>query len=224
MRISRGGTGDPPPTPEQLALWHRRISPPENELPAGVGLSVLLGRTEDTAVGITGVEAFSTGFRFRLAVRLRRPRPDLIPGGLHLHVSAHRQATAGIPMENRLLLGIEYLDGRRASNLYVMPPPPTAVTDGERLVLTQESGGGGDQSVDQYYWVAPLPPEGPVAVVLAWPGFGIPESRTALDGAAIRAAAARSRLLWPPQPPPEHRAPPPPPPRPSSGWFAEPPD
>jgi hypothetical protein len=70
--------------------------------------------------------------------------------------------------------------------------------------------------------VAPLPPQGPVNVVLAWPGFGIQESRTALDAAAIIEAATRSQLLWPPQSvfePPQ----PPPPPRPSSGWFAEPP-
>jgi hypothetical protein len=76
--------------------------------------------------------------------------------------------------------------------------------------------------VDQTFWVAPLPPEGPVVVVLTWPGFGIAETRTVLDGAAVRAAASSSRMLWPPQPtvePPE----PPEPPRPASGWFAEPP-
>jgi hypothetical protein len=60
-----------------------------------------------------------------------------------------------------------------------------------------------------------------VAFILTWPGFGLAERRTVVDGAAVRAAATRSQVLWPPQSavePPE----PPPPPRPSSGWFAEP--
>ena len=100
---------------------------------------------------------------------------------------------------------------------------PGGMPDEQDLVLVQQGGGGGHQSVDQRYWVSPLSPEGPVTFVLTWASFGIPESRTVVDGAAIRAAADRSQLLWPPQPamePPE----PPPPPRPATGWFADPPD
>jgi hypothetical protein len=199
------------------------MSPPDNELPTGVGLTVLLGRTDDAAVGITGIEAFSTGFRFTLAVRLRQAPPELAYGGLFTLVSSHLHAGVEASVENRLLLGIEYPDGRRASTLQDMRMPgPRAVADVEQLVLVQQGGGGGQQSVDQSYWVAPLPPDGPVVVVMAWAGFGMPECRTVLDGAAIRAAAARSHSLWPPQPASEHREPPPTP-RPSSGWFAEPP-
>jgi hypothetical protein len=51
----------------------------------------------------------------------------------------------------------------------------------------------------------------------------MPESRTVLDGGAIRAAAERSQVLWPPQPAMRPQEPPSPP-RPSSGWFADPPD
>jgi hypothetical protein len=217
----RGGTADEPPTPEQMEQWRRRMSPPENEFPAGVGLSVLLGRTDDAAVGITQIEAFSTGFRFTLAVRLRQALPEVARGGLYMLISSGVHPGIEIPLADRLLLGVEYPDGRRASTLQHMPGPGV-VADGEQLVLLQQGGEGGEQGVDQTYWVAPLPPEGPVAFVLAWPGFGMPESRTVLDGAAIRTAAARSHILWPPQPAPEPREPPSPP-HPSSGWFAEPP-
>ena len=96
---------------------------------------------------------------------------------------------------------------------------PDALVGDEELVLLPQGGGGGDLSVDQAYWVAPLPPEGPVAVLLRWPAFGMAESRTVLDGAAIRAAGSSSRILWPPQPtiePPSS----PTPPRPTSGWFS----
>jgi hypothetical protein len=219
----RSGSAGEPPSAEQLDQWRRWMSPPENEFPAGVGLTVLLSRTDDAAVGLTNVEAFSTGFRFTLAVRVCQPRPQFARGGLHMLISSHVHPGIDVPLDDRLLLGIEYPDGRRASTLTDMRVHgPGTMTDREQLVLVQQGGGGGERSVDQSYWVAPLPPEGQVSVVLAWSGFGIQESRTTLDGAAIRAAASHSQRLWPSQPaatqPPE-----PPPPRPSSGWFAEPP-
>jgi|SRR5436305_4604097 len=219
----RGGSPGEPPTPEQLEQWRRRMSPPEYEFPAGVGLTVLLGRSDDAAVGLTHLEVYSTGFRFTLAVRVRQPRPRFAGGRLSMLIGSHIHPGIEVRLEDRLLLGIEYPDGRRASTLSEMwAHGPGALTDSEQLVLVQQGGGGGEHSVDQGYWVAPLPPEGAVTVVLAWPGFGIPESRTTVDGAAIRAAASHSQRLWPPQPatePPQ----PPPPPRPTSGWFAEPP-
>lgn len=221
---SRGGTAGQPPTPEQLQRWRRRISPPENEFPAAVGLAAVLGRTDDVAVGITQLDAYSTGFRFRLAIRLRQVRAELAGGGLHMLVTSHVRPGLDVPLQNRLLLGVEYPDGRRISNLQdLRMQGPAAAGDGTELVLAQQGGGGDDRSVDQDYWLAPLPPDGPVTVVLAWPGFGLPESRTVLDGGAILAAASRSTVLWPPQPPSEPQQPPPAP-RPSSGWFAQPPD
>ncbi|BCB78841.1 hypothetical protein Pflav_052510 [Phytohabitans flavus] len=84
-----GETADEPPTPEQMEQWHRRMSPPDNEFPASVGLAILLGRSEDAAVGITQVEAFSTGFRFTLAVRLRQVPPALTHRGLFTLIGSH---------------------------------------------------------------------------------------------------------------------------------------
>ena len=223
MRIIHlGGAAEEPPTPEQILRWRRRIAPPENELPAGVGLTAVLDRTDDAAVGITQMEAFSTGFQFTLAVRLRQAGPELVGGGLFMLTSAHARPGVEIPLDQRLLLGVEYADGHRASTLRDMQMRgPGAMTGDQQLVLVQHGGGGGDRTVDQNYWVSPLPPDGPVTFVLAWTAFGMPESRTVLDGATIRAAAERSLLLWPPQPDterPEPRLPP----HPSSGWFAEP--
>lgn len=159
--------------------------------------------------------------RHALGVRLRQLPPRLAGGGLFLLIDSHVQPGVGVALEDRLLLGIEYPDGRRASTLDAVPlQGPGAVAD-EQLMLVQQGGGGGDLTVDQTFWVVPLPPEGPVAFVVAWPGFGIAESRTILDGALIRAAASRSLTLWPWQRVAE--SPQPPPPRPASGWFAKPP-
>ncbi len=52
-------------------------------------------------------------------------------------------------------------------------------------------------------WAHPLPPDGPVTLVVSWPAQGIEEARAELDGAAIRAAAQRAVTLWPEGPAPE---------------------
>ncbi|WP_051807810.1 hypothetical protein [Actinoplanes subtropicus] len=217
----RGGSDRERPTREQIERWRRRTQAPENEIPAGVGFAAVLGRTEEAAVGITQVEAFSAGFRLTLAIRIRRPLAKTAHGGLFTLVSAHGRHGAEVPLEDRLLLGVEYANGERASTLEDMRFPGDDMDDDERLGLFQAGGGGDDLTVDQTYWVTPLPPDGPVTFVLSWPGFGMPESRTEVDGALIRAAGARSVRLWPERPgyePPE----PPPTPRPSSGWFSYP--
>ena len=160
----RGGPADEPPTPAQVQRWHRRISPPENEFPAGVGLTVLLGRTNDAAVGITQIEGYSTGFQFTLVVRLRQARPESVRGGLLMLISSHVHPGIEIPVEDRLLLGLEYPNGHRASTVQDMRMlGPVAVPSDQQLVLVQQGGGGGEQSVNQTYWVSPLPPEGPVS-------------------------------------------------------------
>jgi len=225
MQISHGGgPGGKSPTPEQMARWRRRMAVPENEFPSAVGLSVLLGRSGEAAVGITKVEVYSTGFQFTLAVRVRRLRPELARGGLFALISPLNHRGIEVPLPERLLLGLEYANGRRASTLHdIRTQGPTTVIDDEELVLAQQGGGGGDLTVDLAFWVSPLPPPGPMTFVLSWPSFGIPEAGTVLDGAPIREAAEFSQPLWPPEPAAEPPALPPLP-RPSSGWFADPPD
>jgi hypothetical protein len=207
--------------PEQMQRWQARASPPENEFPAGVGLAVMLQRSDDAAVGITQIDAFSTGFQFMLSVRVRQLPREFAHGGLFMLIDAHEIPGVEISLEQRLLLGIEYPDGRRASTLRGMPVPGHGTADDDqRLMLMPQGGRGGLREADKKYWVSPLPPEGAVTFVLAWPRFGLAESRTVVDGSVIRAAAERSQRLWPPQPPvePAER---PAPPRPSSGWFAQ---
>jgi hypothetical protein len=57
-----------------------------------------------------------------------------------------------------------------------------------------------DLSYDQNFWVHPLPPPGPVTLVVSWPRQGIAEARAELDGAAICQAAQRAVILWPDEP------------------------
>jgi hypothetical protein len=188
----------------------RRVNAPENEIPVALPLSVVLARTDEVAVGLFGLQVYSTGVAFTLVVRVR-PSSQLAEGrGLNELIWEHR------PGAGRFLLGIELADGRRSSGL------PTPGHDGD-LVFHPGSGSGGDASVEQSWWLSPLPPEGPLRFVVRCPELGIAESVTELDGSAIRRAADGVVELWPWEPPAEHRSSEPPPPDvPPESWFAGP--
>ena len=189
--------------------FFRRISAPENEIPVALPLNTLLARTGDVAIALVGLQVHMTGLSFGLVVRMR---PGAVPprrlDGLFFSPP---------PTRVRFLLGVELADGRRVTNLeeHWRPGPD------DDLVLNQGGGSGGDTAVDQSWWLSPLPPDGPVHVVVRCDDLGIPETRTELDGTAIWRAAGQVVELWP-WFPPTHREPPPPPPPdvPGDSWFA----
>jgi hypothetical protein len=71
-------------------------------------------------------------------------------------------------------------------------------------------------------WLSPLPPAGPLRVVVRCDLLRLPETVTELDGTAIRAAAAEVVTLWPWVSPreAEPQLTPPPPDVPADSWFA----
>ena len=154
---------------------------------------------------MTRLQVFSTGVSLELAVRVRRgtlPMRDLHEA---LWSRGGRESPA-------LLIGVELPDGRRANNLGRMAPA-------DELVFTQGGGSGNELSVDQGWWLSPLPPEGPLRFVVSCAALGIEETSTVLDGAAIQQAAADVVTLWP-WSPPEPDSGPPPPDIPENSWFA----
>ncbi len=205
------------PDAEAMLRMQRRMSEPDNEVPAPVPFTAVLGRTYDVAVCIAGMHAYTTGLSFRLAVRLRQ-----MPTGLHHRifemVSGHR--LPGTSAEDRLLLGVEFADGRTASNVasdywFAMDDLPD-----DRLVLSAGGGGGGGGHYDQRFWLSPLPPPGPVTFVCAWPALGLTESSAECDGQLLLDAAARALVLWPPSSQSFEPEPPPEPPVVPTGWFS----
>ena len=56
---------------------------------------------------------------------------------------------------------------------------------------------GRDRSWELSYWLWPLPPPGPLALVVEWPAAGIPLSRTEIDASQVIEAAAEAEELWP---------------------------
>lgn len=191
---------DAVPDPEQVRRW----SAPENEVPAPVALTAVLARTGDVAIAVVGVQAYSSGVAFTLAIRLRHER--VLPRRRDLHdiVSGWHG-----PAEGQLLLGVEFSDGRAASTAG-FGRPPSAGSGLDQPLLVQAGGGGSERNHDQDYWLAPVPPPGPLTLVLACGGPGIDETVVRLDGDLLVQAAARAEVLWPYEPPAE------------SAWTEEP--
>ena len=191
--------------------FHRRMSAPENEIPVALPQNLLLARTEDAAVALVGLQVYTTGVSFTLVIRLR-PGSQLVAGrSLNGLVWEHG------PGSGRLMMGLELSDGRRVSTLRL---PGGA----EGVVFASGGGSGGEASVEQSWWLSPLPPEGPLRFVVRCAELGIEEASAVLDGTAIRRAAEDVVTLWPWAPPPEHRhaEPPRPPDVPADSWFAWP--
>ena len=69
----------------------------------------------------------------------------------------------------------------------------TAAAD---LRSTPLYGAGSQTRFDQRFWVEPLPPAGPLGVVVEWPSRDLPEARADLDAGAIIDAASRAETLW----------------------------
>jgi len=189
----------------------RRRHRPDNELPGSVPFDVVIGRTDDLVVAITGARAFTTGLAFTLVVRSRRRRAD----GLIHDISGHHRP--GTDPDRQLLLGFEYADGRRGTNIGSEPVPMPAHAD--TVTLVTGGGGGDDLAVDYDFYLSPLPPAGDLVVFCAWPALDVPETRTVLDANLVVEAARRAVVLWP-EPGPEEREPVAPPrPRPPAGGL-----
>jgi hypothetical protein len=183
---------EPPPEPPERRPPHRPppwFAAPENELGVSVPVRLLLARTDEFALGLADIVAYSTGFSLRLALRLH-PKSELEPRVLmpQLHGFGPRSG------DDQLRFGVEFSDGRKATNLGSRRPPHEE--EPEIALVPSGGGGGGGKSFNVGYWVYPLPSPGPVIVAAEWPARNVRETRHELDGDAIIEAGAGSEQLW----------------------------
>jgi hypothetical protein len=145
----------------------------------------MLARTDELALALLDIVAYSTGFGLKLVLRFR-PDADFDPRSMMM------QMHGGDPDELRF--GIAFSDGRKATNLGPRRPPSE---DPPEISLSRGGGGGGGSRGWEFnFWVYPLPPPGPITLALEWPARGLAESRHELDAGAILEAAAKSEKLW----------------------------
>jgi hypothetical protein len=186
---------EPPPPPPEPPEEHRQpawIGPPENELGVAVPFRSVLFQSDDLAIAVLGVVAFSSGIEFQLAMRRREMPTEPDPMQFHMH---RHYGRSGELAPEVLRFGVEYSDGRKATN--VSHPFPFGAEEPTDPVLMERGGGGGGRSWSFGYWLWPLPPPGPLRVVIEWPVAGVPLTDVVLDGAVISAAAAEVDVLWP---------------------------
>ena len=146
------GFFDDRPAPEPEPRMHHPWDPPEAELPGIVQINtVLLGQTDRSAVAVTGLSAYSTGFEIFLTARFRPPR-----GGGPAEPS---RAEPPEPRATRrsLRFGLQLSDGRKAIGEHAgRGPGSDTAPDGP--ILREFMGGGGPRSIVIRWWAWPLPP------------------------------------------------------------------
>jgi len=182
-----------PRPPRSDAGWeqhraHRtgQTGPPQDEVGVLALSSFVLARTDEVAVAVRGVTAFSDGLVLSVVVLFAdEQRAEDLAWSL--------QDFGRSP--GRFRLGCAYADGRRATT--GKSDSPDVETPGDltpQLVLL-----GSDPqplSWSAQYWLLPLPPEGVLVLGCRWPDRRIPETLAQLDAEPLLAAAASSRPVW----------------------------
>ncbi|MER7172717.1 ankyrin repeat domain-containing protein [Streptomyces mesophilus] len=198
------------PAPERTALV--RLGPPgEDEgrygppvdrfAPAVVPQLGVVGAGPETRVIVTGWSVW--------------------PGSVTLHLSVFRRTrwqSSGRARKSGLRVGVLLADGRRVTSLDGMGTRDVWYTDGEgrRQHASSPQAFGlipldpGMQSsrrslfkTDVDLYLPELLPPGETQLVVEWPDEEIPETRTAVDTAALRDAAAQAVEVWPGLEPPD---------------------
>jgi hypothetical protein len=189
---------EPQPEPD-LPDW---LGPPAKVIPVTVGLDLVIGESDEAVITLGHAKVYEAGMRLELQAVTRRKEIDF--HSMHMHWPPRE----GAIKPERLLFGVEFSDGRKATTLDSARRVhededdlgPLTETPPE-IVLHEQGGGGGGTSYHQSYWLWPLPPPGTVTVATHWPAMGVDETLTKLDAAPFIEAATRARRLWPDDPP-----------------------
>jgi hypothetical protein len=174
----------PPQRPKLQRRAPRPWDPPETEFPALVPISTLqFDRSEQTAIAITGVWAYSNGFEFSVTRLIRPDAPgfdeDPVPGAPR-GTLAERQSYQ---------ISLQLADGRMVTS---RRPGGDAEPTGP--ILQSRGGGGSSHHVVLRWWTWPLPPRGPLEFICQ---LGTGETRVGIDAQLILDASQRSVRVWP---------------------------
>jgi hypothetical protein len=178
----------PPPRP----ALHRRVprpwDPPESEFPAIVPIDTLpFAASEQAAIAITGITAYTTGFEIFMARRIRPGIPGLDEDPTPEMLSRSRADPLAAPFFSLLLSdGTKVISGTSRGESEPIGP-----------ILRSNGGGGSTHSQFFRWWAWPLPPKGPLEFICQWPMHEVTETRVGIDAQLILDAAQRSIRLWP---------------------------
>jgi hypothetical protein len=172
----------------QLHRAHRSAGsgPPQDEVGVLGLASFVLARTDDVAVAVRCVTAYSDGLRLSLVVLFAdEQRAEDLDWAM--------QAYSRSP--GRFRVGCAFSDGRRATTGRTDAPDVEAPGDSSpRLLLLTSYATALTWTAE--YWLWPLPPPGPLVLGCRWPDRRIPETLAQLDAGPLLLAAASSDPVW----------------------------
>ncbi len=202
----------PPPRRERhhTPPW---LAAPIGTFPGVVSLELILARTAQVAVCVTRLGAYASGFELELVTMARDEAEEFDPllfEGRRMRGRRLQGATSEIP-EGMLRFGIEFADGRKATNTADQPLAnlaggtmtiSTAASESGKVqvpaapVLRLGGGGGSGGNWRQSVWIWPLPPPGRLTFVCQWPEAGIELTRNDIDAQPILDAAGRAQVIF----------------------------
>jgi len=140
-------------------------------------------RSEQTAIAITGLWAYTNGFEIFVTRLIRPDAPgfdeDPVPG-VRRGMLAERQS---------FQISLRLSDG-----LMVTSGSPSGEGEPTGPVLRSRGGGGTSHCLLARWWAWPLPPSGPLEFICQ---LGTSETRVGIDAQLILDAARRSVRVWP---------------------------
>jgi hypothetical protein len=157
---------------------------PEAEFPALVPISTLqFDQSEQTAIAITGVWAYSSGFEFFVTRLIRPDAPgfdeDPVPGAPRGTLAERQSFQISLQLAN----GRKVISGR-----------PDGDAEPTGPILQSRGGGGSSHRVVLRWWAWPLPPSGPLEFICQ---LGTGETRVSVDAQLILDASQQSVRVWP---------------------------
>ncbi len=180
-----------------FVTWQRR-NRPRNQIPATVPVDAVIGARADLIVFICSLSIYTNGISFTTEARARGgpgsdDRPVSLVEGM-LGEGFDSDPSVRRVLQDRMLLGVEFADGRRCVSV---PRGPEVNPPNEPFLL--RIGASGANGVGSAEWfLSPSPPAGDLRVYCAWPSAGIPETTTIISAEVLRQAAGRVQQLWPP--------------------------
>lgn len=182
--------------PSQPRWWQA----PQDELPAMIPVSGILAVTDHASIALAGVAVYTDGIEIRIERRLRRlgiPVRDWneLTGAFMDHLPYGSADPSG-----RLRFGVVLADGTKVTDAspFFGGGDPMAEPQGHMLTRREQGGSGGPHTYSSadHLWLWPLPPAGPIDLVMQWPAFGIGETQVTVDVSTAPELSHRARRFW----------------------------
>jgi hypothetical protein len=185
------------PAGSRRGLDRNHVPPFAQVVPAVLPWSRRLGGGENVRVALGAVYCWHEALGLDIWLFFQNQSGDLAQYLPFPH--ARPNTVEGIERLPRV--GIEFADGRTATNLDYLATSSTEPDAGNPVLFPGTGGGGGGGTegysyMRQHLYLWPVPIDGDISLIVDWPHRRMAESRTVLNGDEIRSAAAAAIDVW----------------------------